>query len=158
MAVERQRREQEAERTRADLSEVQRIAHVGSWILEVGTGRLVWSDEVFRILGVTRAEFPRDVRGIPGAGPPGRRDRGSTRHTTMVAVGGAAWRSRTGWCRPGGEVRTIIRPWRGGEGPGGRPLRIMGTVLDITRRRLSEDALREQSGRIADGTPPSGGG
>ncbi len=39
------------------LSESQKIAHVGSWSLDVTTHQLTWSDEVFRIFGLTRQVF-----------------------------------------------------------------------------------------------------
>src|SRR5689334_4866414 len=33
------------------LLEAERIAHMGSWVWDVGTNQVVWSDELFRILG-----------------------------------------------------------------------------------------------------------
>jgi len=35
-----------------DLLESQRIAHVGTWRLDLGTNQVVWSDELYRIYGV----------------------------------------------------------------------------------------------------------
>ena len=43
--------ERELEHRRAQLEEAQRIANFGSWELDMTTGAVEWSDEMFRILG-----------------------------------------------------------------------------------------------------------
>ncbi len=43
-------REQALRQTQTELHEAQRIAHVGSWKLDAATNRVVWSDELYRIL------------------------------------------------------------------------------------------------------------
>ena len=43
------------------LSESQRIAHIGSWSMELATGRIIWSDEMYRIYGVTPETFGHSV-------------------------------------------------------------------------------------------------
>lgn len=45
---EAHRRTQEKEKR---LAEAERIAHLGSWELDIPTGRCYWSDEFFRICG-----------------------------------------------------------------------------------------------------------
>ena len=44
------------------LSESQRIAHVGSWEHNLTTGEVVWSDELFRIMGLDPRKDPGDFR------------------------------------------------------------------------------------------------
>ncbi len=39
------------------LLESQRIAHLGSWTLDIGSGRMVWSEEVYRIFELDPAQF-----------------------------------------------------------------------------------------------------
>ncbi|MDD5463348.1 MAG: hypothetical protein PHG00_17305 [Methylococcales bacterium] len=34
------------------LQEAQRIAHIGSWQMDVATDHVVWSDELYRMLGL----------------------------------------------------------------------------------------------------------
>jgi PAS domain S-box-containing protein len=41
----------------ARLKDAQRVAHVGNWELDLVTGKLWWSDEVYRIFGVQPQEF-----------------------------------------------------------------------------------------------------
>jgi diguanylate cyclase (GGDEF)-like protein/PAS domain S-box-containing protein len=42
---------------RARLAEAQRIAGIGSWELDVGTEKVMWSDEMYRMFGVSPASF-----------------------------------------------------------------------------------------------------
>jgi diguanylate cyclase (GGDEF)-like protein/PAS domain S-box-containing protein len=43
---------EEVHRAKKDLDDAQSIAKIGSWRWEIGSGRLVWSDELYRILGI----------------------------------------------------------------------------------------------------------
>ena len=40
------------------LARSQELAHVGTWELELKTGKLAWTDEVYRIFGLKPKEFP----------------------------------------------------------------------------------------------------
>jgi signal transduction histidine kinase len=148
VAVERQRREEEAERSRTDLAEAQRIAHLGSWIYTVGSGRLIWSDEVFRILGLSRESFPATYAAFLGQVHPADRHR-LEKHVAATIAGESRFAIEIRMVRPGGEVRTVISRAELEQDGQGRPARLIGTVLDITRRRRAEDAVGDQAKRIA---------
>ena len=55
--TQRKATEQALLEQRTLLSESQSLARVGSWEWEPATGRLAWSEEMYRIYGVSRAEF-----------------------------------------------------------------------------------------------------
>src|ERR1035437_8993945 len=38
------------------LSKAQQIAHIGSWELDIETGKVIWSNEIFKIFGTSLAE------------------------------------------------------------------------------------------------------
>ena len=148
VALERQRREDEAERSRADLAEAQRIAHLGSWIYTIGTGDLIWSDEVYRILGLSREAFPATYQALLEHVHPADRLR-LEKHVAMAVAGESRFAIENRMVRPGGEVRTVISRAELERDEQGRPARLIGTVLDITRRRRAEDAVSDQAKRIA---------
>ena len=50
--TERKQAEKELRLSRADLNLAQKVAHVGSWRLDIHAKRLVWSDETYRMFGV----------------------------------------------------------------------------------------------------------
>ncbi len=56
----RKQAEEALRQSRKDLQEAQRIAHVGSWQLDLSTRHVVWSDELYRILGLNPRLPPPD--------------------------------------------------------------------------------------------------
>mgnify|MGYP001344902418 CR=1 FL=1 len=54
---ERARMEEALARSHANLLVAQRIAKLGSWEWDIASGRLSWSDEAYRIFGVTPQQF-----------------------------------------------------------------------------------------------------
>ncbi|MCR4328498.1 MAG: ATP-binding protein [Patescibacteria group bacterium] len=41
------------------LAQAQSLAHIGSWEWEIGSNNMIWSDELYRVFGVTRQEVPQ---------------------------------------------------------------------------------------------------
>ncbi|MEO8545798.1 MAG: PAS domain-containing protein, partial [Burkholderiaceae bacterium] len=67
------------------LSEAQRIAHFGSWWQD-RSGRLVWSDEMYRILGVVPQQFTPSADSLPALIHPD--DRAEVRERVAAAFAG----------------------------------------------------------------------
>jgi len=55
--AERKKVEEELEKSRERLAEAQRIARLGNWDWDIGTDELQWSDEIYRIFGLTSSEL-----------------------------------------------------------------------------------------------------
>src|SRR2546426_1968629 len=55
--TDRKRAEEALRKSREHLARAQQIAHLGSWESDLVTGTLVWSDEVYRIFGVSKEQF-----------------------------------------------------------------------------------------------------
>jgi PAS domain S-box-containing protein len=51
------------ERNLAMIDEIERMARIGCWELDLITGRVSWSDEVYRIFGITPNEFSHTEEG-----------------------------------------------------------------------------------------------
>jgi signal transduction histidine kinase/CheY-like chemotaxis protein len=123
------------------LSESQRIAHIGSWSLDLRdpTGRLVWSDEMYRIYGVSRDTFTPTVeeflmRIIP-------EDRSAIRQWTAACAAGekpgaVEFRLRL----PDGAVRVFSLHGELQYDTDSKPIRMTGTSQDITERSLQDEA------------------
>lgn len=47
----------------SQLEEAQRLAHLGSWKWDLATDTITWTDEVYRIFGLTREEFTPSLTG-----------------------------------------------------------------------------------------------
>ncbi len=148
-------REERLRRSEALLTNAQRIARMGIWEYEVRRRRLHWSGEIHRIFGVAGDELNRDLRKFLSMVMAEDRDR----------LGQALQKAREGDTnleveyrirRPDGEIRTVFQRGEVYRDEAGRPLRLMGMVLDISERRELEDRLLrsqklESIGRLAGG-------
>ena len=130
------------------LARAQAIAHLGIWELDladlddVDRNALWWSEETYRIFGYEPGSVPVTIARFFAGVPP-------EEEQPIRDQVGEAVRANTPWVmehrvvRPDGTQRivreeaTIIRD------PSGRPLRMTGTVLDVTEQRELEAQLRQ---------------
>src|ERR1700732_1065763 len=145
--------------SKARLEEAQRVAHVGHWEWDLETDVVVWSDETYRIFGLSPQERPMDLATVQAMVHP--EDRESLyRGVDEDLVAGVRPEAEFRIVRPNGEVRTVhsVTPKRWSSMPGdakrdasGRPYKLFGTVQDITDRKRSEEALKQSQFYLSEG-------
>lgn len=124
------------------LEEAQRLGKTGHWTWDVRGNRMAWSDELFRMVGtepgsvemnsdalarfLVEDDLPR-VNEAFGSLKPGR-NRVTFEHRMR---------------RSDGELRTVACRWIADCDEGGKPIKIVGTLQDITDRKRQEEVLRE---------------
>ena len=145
--LDRDQAEQKLRENEATLAAAQRIAHMGSWAADLGPHEDIdknpirWSDELFRIIGYDvgqiEASRPIFLRTVHPA------DRERLQDAVAKAI-----RERTGYSieyrivRPDGSERNI----QGHvdvlcDERTKKPLRLMGTIQDITERKRAEEKI-----------------
>lgn len=134
--TDRRLAEDKLRKSEAQLAKAQEIAHVGSWIWDIATGELDWSDEVYRIFGQTHEFVPTYERFIDLIHSDDQQIvtdavRQSISHTTPYRVEHRI-------VRPGGDIRFVAERGELAVNERGTPVRMVGIVHDITDRKHAE--------------------
>jgi PAS domain S-box-containing protein len=144
--------------SKARLEEAQRVAHVGHWEWDLETDVVVWSDETYRIFGLSPQERPMDLATVRAMVHPEDREP-LYQGVDQDLVAGERPNAEFRIVRPSGEVRTVysLTSERWSSLPGdakrdasGRPYKLFGTIQDITERKRTEEALQESSRKLQD--------
>ena len=138
----RKETERALRRSRESLAAAQRIGHMGNWDWDIAENRLIWSDEIYRIFGLTVGEFGATHEAFLNCVHPDDRAYVSTK-IDEAQYSGQPYDIDHRIVQPGGSVRIVRERAEVTFGPDGEPLRMVGTVHDVTERRDSERRLRE---------------
>ncbi len=142
-----QRRAEEALwKSEASLAEAQRIAHVGNWDWDIVSNELYWSDEIYRIFGLKPQEFGATYEAFLNSVHPDDRD--FVTELVNKALEGEAYSIDHRVVLPTGEVRTVHEQGEVTFEEEGKPIRLVGTVEDITERKRAEEALARSETRF----------
>ncbi|MGE5146179.1 MAG: sensor histidine kinase, partial [Candidatus Eiseniibacteriota bacterium] len=133
----------------ARLEEAQRIAHVGYWGRDLDTDHISWSDEACRIFGLDPRDRLVDFRAFQEIVHPEDRQR-IAGAVTRALRGGPRYDVEYRLLRPSGEIRIVHSQGDIMRDGAGQPLRMFGTVQDITDRVRAENELRESERRYRD--------
>jgi PAS domain S-box-containing protein len=132
--------EAQLRQSEADLEEAQAIAHLGSWSWDVVDNKITWSDELFRIYDMSPEDFTGDYASFLDRVH--EEDRGRLNAAVQEALdtnGNFSLQHRIR--RSDGELR-IVQASGGVESVDGKPLRMVGTAVDITERKRLEETER----------------
>ncbi|MBD2463471.1 PAS domain S-box protein [Oscillatoria sp. FACHB-1407] len=139
--------EEQLYRSEAQLRTAQRIAGFGSWEFDVQTGVVTWSEEVFDIFGRNVEDGAYSYEELHAAIHPNDRDH--HRSLTQQAIEyGHPYTVEFRFYRHGGDLRYVHARGEAILGSNGQPIQLLGTVLDITERKQSEEQLRHLSERL----------
>ena len=133
--------QQRLELSEAKLAEAQRIARLGSWEWEIAADRVTWSDELYRIYGVTPEVEPGSYGSYLDKVHPDDRARfGRIIETALTER--RPWSLDYRIVRPDGDLRMIHARGEIVLDETGRPAVVHGTCQDVTENHRMEDQLR----------------
>lgn len=123
-------------RGREQLMEAQRIARLGSWQWDTKTGVVDWSDQMYRIHGIDPGVELTYETAMESIHPDDRRAVEEITPERLAAGEGGKVEYRI--VRPTGEVRFVQGRGKAVVDDSGQPVKMFGTVQDITERKREE--------------------
>ncbi len=144
----RKQAEESLQKSEANLSEAQEIAHIGSWEWDIKTNKVTLSDEMFRRYGLTPQSIPLDYDEFLKY--VFHEDRQRVDHTIQRSLHehtSFEFDHRAMW--PDGSIHWLHAQGHVVLDEGGNPLYMFGTGQDIDERRRAEEALRQSEERFS---------
>ncbi|MDO8448215.1 MAG: diguanylate cyclase [Rhodoferax sp.] len=141
---QREKAELLLQREHANLAEAQQIVHIGSWELELASGRVYWSDEVFRIFEIDKDRCPASIDAFLNVIHPD--DRETVKQTYTTSLGKREPYHLVHRLRMSdGRIKWVREQGASDFGTDGKPTRSSGTVQDITERVHEQAELEDLS-------------
>jgi PAS domain S-box-containing protein len=135
--TERKRTEEALKKSVSRLNEAQRIAHIGSWELDIVNNILTWSDEIYQMFEIDPKRFGASYESFLDAIHPDDRDAVNFAYTNSI-------KTRTPYAIDhrlrfaDGRIKYVHEECETFYDADDKPLLSIGTVQDITERKLAE--------------------
>ncbi len=142
--TERKQVDEKLRQSEADLAEGQQVSKLGSWRFDIGSEKVRWSDELYRIFDVEPAAFHGTFENFLNCVLPDDRPRVRQKNADAMANGNSfelEYRIQT----RAGNLKTIQEIGHATKDAGGRVVGLFGTAQDITERKQAENKLRQLS-------------
>ena len=139
--TDRKNIEAELIRAKETHSKVEEIVHIGNWDWDIVTGELHWTDEIYRIFGLQPQEFSATYGAFLETIHPDDRQNVIDAVNASVADANIPYSIEHKLVQPNGNVRVVHEQGKIYRNDNGDPIRMIGTVHDITERKETENEL-----------------
>ena len=141
MAIERDHAEKTLKNSEASLTNAQRIAHLGNWEWNIVTNELRWSEEIYRIFGLTPQEFGATYDAFLNSVHP------DDREFVKKSVNDALYEKMPysidhRIVLPDDSERIVHEQAEVIFDSAGKAIQMNGTVQDVTERKRAEEEIR----------------
>ncbi len=138
--TERKKMEEELRQNEELLRKAQEIAHLGSWSWDLATDQLSWSEEMYRIYGIDPGSSLTFETLLDVIHPDDREHHQLLAAELKEGKVGPSFRYRI--LRPNGAVRYLYGMGLTEKDESGTPVRLSGTLQDVTDIKVVEMAYR----------------
>jgi PAS domain S-box-containing protein len=140
----RKEAEEALQKSQLMLMEAQRVAQLGSWELNLAENHLTWSDEVFQIYDIDKSKFGASYETYIATVHPDDRE-------FVVKAYDDSLKNKSAYDivhrlqMPDGRIKYVNDKCETQYDKTGKPLRSLGTVLDVTKNILIQKELEERA-------------
>ena len=141
--TERKQAENILKESERKLREAQEMAHLGFWSWNIKTGYVEWSEEVFKIFGLDSTNFIPQIDSILAFSPwpeDHQRDK-ELIDRAMETHSPGSYEQR--FLRPDQSIGHYYSTFQGVYDEKNELVSIIGTVLDITERKIAEEEIKK---------------
>jgi len=130
------------------LREAQEMAHLGFWLWDIQTGNVEWSDEVFKIFCLDPATFKPQINSILELSPWPEDNQRDKELISRAIESHSPGTYEQKFLRPDKSIGYYYSTFRGNYDNNGDLISIVGTILDITERKKTEEILKESEDKF----------
>lgn len=131
------RTEMELKLSQSRLSDAQRLAHIGHWELTPETGKLFWSEEIFRIFEIDPDGFEASYQAFLDATHPEDREKVHNAYSDSLETK-QPYKIEHRLLMGDGRIKYVQERCKTDYDGDGNPVKSIGTVQDITESKLIE--------------------
>ena len=117
---------------------------IGTWDWSIADDTVFWDKALHRIMGTDPGEGDRDLKGFTKLVHPKDAQRFES-EINEALEGDKDYASEYRFLRPNGDIRTLEARGHVIRDAAGRPIRMIGTSMDITERKQAEEELKKLS-------------
>ncbi|MBU0688203.1 MAG: EAL domain-containing protein [Gammaproteobacteria bacterium] len=141
--TERVTSQSELQREQERLDEAQKVGHFGSWELDLISGRLTWSDQIFTLFEIDQSRFGASYEAFLDGIHPDDREKVNNAYSASL-IDKKPYQITHRLLMADGRIKWVEERCSSTFDDAGKPTRSIGTVQDVTEREI----LAEE-GRIA---------
>jgi len=146
--TDRKRAAEALRKNAALLEQSEKLANTGSWELDVKTGSVTWSDNLYRLHGYAPGEVPTNEAACVEIIHPDDRQEARVLIAEALASRRPMEHVYRSLCKDG-SVRIYHARFAALFSESGEAVRIVGTTQDITDRKLAEEKLKKSEALLA---------